>query len=42
MSGLIKEFCIVRVQYFRMIMEGWENREKSAGLDRALFCFNQF
>lgn len=42
MSGLIKEFHIVRVQYFRMIMEGQENCEKYAGLDRTLFCFNQF
>lgn len=30
MSGLIKEFHIVRVWYFRMIMEGRENHEKNA------------
>lgn len=41
-SELIKEFYTVRIEYFRMLMEGWENHEKNAGLDRALFCFNQF
>lgn len=30
MSGLIKEFHIVRVWYFRMIMEGRENHGKNA------------
>jgi len=37
MSGLIEAFCVVRVQYFRMIVEGWENHEKNAGLDGELF-----